>query len=120
MESTNIPENFLEEINLNNLEKISCEDIEKSPFRFLGLSKIFIDYEIRLEKVDSFVARIAGSDSRYNLVRKGIGSIYLDGDIPKGTTHYYFGERQFDEELYVNNKSSSNSRDIIPVVFLQK
>jgi hypothetical protein len=120
MYTSDIPERSLERLTLNRLARILDQDIQESNFKFLGLGQLFLNYKIELVEVDAMAARLAGNESEHDLKRTAVKSESLNVPIPESSTHYYLGEPIAEEELYLNHKSNSSSRDTFPIIFLKE
>lgn len=115
-----LPKNITEKLEIRNLNQVYDEDLKNRKFAFLGLGKLILSYNIKVEKVDEFASRLAGCDNPYALGRSSLKSSHITIPVPKESTNYYLGELIADEELYINHKENSHSRDLAPIIFLKE
>jgi hypothetical protein len=120
MNNTKIPKDITDKLTIKDLNQVFEKDLSDKKFTFLGLGKLIISYNVEVVEGDAFASRLAGCDNNYNLKRAGVRSSNITISIPENSTHYYLGEMDSDEELYLNHKENSFSKDLAPIVFLKK
>jgi hypothetical protein len=117
---TKLPKDITDKLAIKDLKQVFDKDLANEEFAFLGLGKLSISYNCKVVHGDDFAARLAGCDHPYQIERKGVSSSHITIPLPKDSTHYYLGEMDSDEELYVNHKENSFSRDFASIIFLKK
>ncbi len=115
-----LSKDITEKLEIRNLSQVFEKDLKTKNFTFLGLGKLILTYKFDIVEGDAFASRLAGCDNNYQIKRTGLKHSYISLPTPKDSTHYYLGEIISDEELYLEHKDNSSSRDLAPIVFLKE
>jgi hypothetical protein len=117
---TKLSKDITDKLAIKDLQQVFDRDIVNGGFVFLGLGKLFLNYRCKVVHGDDFAARLAGCDHPYELKRTGLESSHITIPLPKDSTNYYLGEMDSNEELYINHRENSFSRDFASIIFLKK
>ena len=108
----------LKNLALDELTEILETDLtSNTSFVLLGLGQITKEYATKVDKVDPYIAKLAGGDTSA-VKRKECKRVELDISPPEGSTHYLLGKTVSIEEHY-HSTGKSYSYDKIPIAFLK-
>lgn len=115
-----LPKELIKNLEIKKLEQVLENELDTEKYNFLGLGKLYFNYNVKVVEGDSMAATLVGNDHSKILERGNLKNSYINNEIPLGSTHYFLGEGESDEELYINHKENSHSRDIFSIVYLKE